>query len=364
MYYFCGDRQMSGALRVGASRGAGTSYDGVSMKLLWRRVLWLPGVLWGVVSVTFLVLRIVPGDPVASVANQVLDPAQLAQTQALWGLDQPLWRQYLTFMGNLIRGDLGVSMSSGVPLSRLLFERLPPTIELALVALVLSTLVGAAAGIVSSTTRRRWLDTSVRTLAVLGLSLPLFWVAMMLIVLFGVRLNLLPVGGRIDSSIAYETITNFMLIDFVITRNWAALVSYLQHLTLPALSIGLTSAGFAARITRATMLEAMSADYTRTARAKGLFERFVILKHALRNALLPLITLQGLQFGTLLGGAVITEIVFTYPGMGRLLLDGILKRDYAVVQGAVIVVAFCYVLMNLFVDLLYVVVDPRLRERA
>lgn len=332
------------------------------MNHLARRLLWLPVVLWAVASLTFLALRIVPGNAVQSVASQILDPEQLAKTQALWGLNEPLWRQYIVFMGDLLRGDLGVSMSSGVPLSRLLFERLPPTIELAFVALALSTLIGAAAGIISAVTRQRWLDLGVRVFAVLGLSLPLFWVAIMLIVAFSVRLDLFPVGGRIDSSIRYESITNFMLVDFIFTRNWPALGSYLQHLALPAFSISLTSAGFAARITRSAMLEVIHADYTRTARAKGLPERVVILKHALRNAFLPLLTLQGLQFGTLLGGAVITEIVFTWPGMGRMLLDGILKRDYPVVQGAVIFVAFAYVVMNLVVDLLYHVVDPRLRK--
>lgn len=332
------------------------------MSQLLRRLLWLPVVLWAVASLTFLVLRIVPGNAIQSVASQILDAEQLAQTQALWGLDEPVWRQYLAFMSNLLRGDLGVSMSSGVPLSRLLFEKMPPTIELALVALVLSTVIGAAAGIVSSVTRQRWLDLSVRTSSVLGLSLPVFWVGIMLIVAFSVKLGWFPVGGRIGVNIKYETITNFMLIDFVITRNWEALGSYLRHLALPAFSISLTSAGFAARITRSAMLEVIHADYTRTARAKGLLERVVILKHALRNALLPLLTLQGLQFGALLGGAVITEIVFTWPGVGRMLLDGILKRDYPVVQGAVIFVAFAYVLMNLIVDLLYYVIDPRLRK--
>ncbi|MEM6428157.1 MAG: ABC transporter permease [Deinococcota bacterium] len=332
------------------------------MHVFIRRILWLPVVLWAVASLTFLALRIVPGNPVESVANQILDPEQLAKTEALWGLNEPLWKQYGVFVGDLLRADLGVSMSSGVPLRRLLFERLPATIELAVVALILSTLMGAAAGIVSSTSRQAWLDASVRGLSVLGLSLPLFWVAIMLIVVFAVRLGAFPVGGRINARLSYETLSNFMLIDFVVTGNWPALRSALWHLTLPALSIGLTSAGFAARITRSAMLEVVRADYTRTARAKGLLERTVILKHAFRNALLPLLTLQGLQFGTLLGGAVITEIVFTWPGMGRMLLDGILKRDYPVVQGAVICVAFAYVLMNLIVDLLYYAIDPRLRS--
>jgi peptide/nickel transport system permease protein len=327
------------------------------------RLLWLPLVLWAVASLTFLVLRIVPGNAIQTVSNQILDPVQIARVEAIWGLDDPVWRQYLTFVGNLARGDLGVSMSSGVPLTRLLFEKMPPTIELALIALVWSSLIGVAAGIVSSVTGRKWLDYSVRNVSILGLSLPVFWVAIMLIVLFSVQLRLLPVGGRIGAGIEYETITNFMLIDHLLTRNWLALGSFLKHVTLPALAISLTSAGFVARLTRSAMLEVIHSDYTRTARAKGLLERVVILKHAFRNAMLPVLTLQGIQFGSLLGGAVITEIVFTWPGMGRMLLDGILKRDFPVVQGAVIFVAFAYVMVNLIVDLLYHVIDPRLRSQ-
>jgi peptide/nickel transport system permease protein len=332
------------------------------MTYILRRLLWLPVIMWAVASLTFFVLRLVPGDPFASVSNQVMDAGQLERTRAVWGLDQPVWRQYLSFMTNLVRGDLGDSMSSGVPLTRLLFEKLPPTIELALAALVVSTIIGVGAGVISSVTKNKLLDYSVRNLSILGLSLPLFWVGIMLVVLFAVRLGWLPVGGRIGAGVDYQTITNFMLLDHIITGNWSALGSFLQHLTLPALAVSLTSAGFAARLARSSMLEVTRLDYTRTARAKGLRERVVILKHALRNALLPVLTLQGLQFGTLLGGAVITELVFTWPGMGRMLLDGILKRDYAVVQGAVIFVAFAYVLMNLLVDVLYHIIDPRLRK--
>lgn len=332
------------------------------MKYLLARLLWLPVILWAVASLTFVALRLVPGNPIQSVSNQILDPVQIERLETEWGLNQPFWVQYGAFMSGLVRGDLGVSMSSGVPLSRLLFEKMPPTIELALVAMLFSSLIGVGAGVLSVITRRKWVDYAARTFAVLGLSLPLFWVAIMLIIVFSVRLDWTPVSGRIAAGMDYQVITNFMLIDHVLTGNWAALGSFLRHLILPALAIGLTSAGFVARLTRSAMLEVIRADYVRTARAKGLQERNVIVRHALRNALLPVITLQGLQFGTLLGGAVITEIVFTWPGLGRMLLDGILKRDYPVVQGTVIFVAFAYVAANLLVDLLYHLIDPRLRQ--
>jgi len=332
------------------------------MRYILARLIWLPIVLWAVASLTFLVLHLVPGDPLGQVATLVLDQAQLDRTRAEWGLDKPLWWQYGRFMGNLVRGDLGVSMASGVPLTRLLYEKMPPTIELALVAMLISTVIGVGAGIISSTTRRKWLDYSARTFAILGLSIPWFWIAILLIFVFSVKLKLTPVGGRLGVGVDYEPITNFVLLDTLMTGNWSALFSFLNHLILPALAIGLTSAGFVARLTRSAMLEVLRADYIRAARAKGLHWRTITLSHALRNAILPVITLQGLQFGTLLGGAVITELVFAWPGLGRMLLDGILRRDYATVQGTVIFVAFFYVLMNLLVDLLYHVVDPRLRE--
>jgi peptide/nickel transport system permease protein len=332
------------------------------MRYILSRLLWLPVVLWAVASLTFLVLRLVPGDPMQQVATLVLDQSQLDVVRAMWGLDQPIWVQYLRFLGNLVRGDLGISMASGVPLTRLLSEKMPPTIELALVALVISSIIGVGAGVISAVTRNRWVDYSARTFAILGLSIPWFWIAIMLIYVFSVQLRWMPVGGRIGIGVDYETITNFILLDQILTGNWAGFVSALKHITLPAVAIGLTSAGFVARMTRSSMLEVLRADYIRSARAKGLQRNRITFYHALRNAILPVITLQGLQFGALLGGAVITELVFSWPGLGRFLLDGILRRDYAVVQGTVIVVAFTYVMMNLLVDVLYRVIDPRLRH--
>jgi peptide/nickel transport system permease protein len=332
------------------------------MRYILSRLLWLPVVLWAVASLTFLVLRLVPGDPMQQVATLVLDQSQLDVVRAMWGLDQPIWVQYLRFLGNLVRGDLGISMASGVPLTRLLSEKMPPTIELALVALVISSIIGVGAGVISAVTRNRWVDYLARTFAILGLSIPWFWIAIMLIYVFSVQLRWMPVGGRIGIGVDYETVTNFILLDQILTGNWAGFVSALKHITLPAVAIGLTSAGFVARMTRSSMLEVLRADYIRSARAKGLQRSRITFYHALRNAILPVITLQGLQFGALLGGAVITELVFSWPGLGRFLLDGILRRDYAVVQGTVIVVAFTYVMMNLLVDVLYRVIDPRLRH--
>jgi peptide/nickel transport system permease protein len=333
------------------------------MRYLLSRLLWMPVVLWAVASLTFLVLRLVPGDPMGQVATLIVDQGQLDRIRAEWGLNQPLWQQYLTFLASLLRLDLGVSMASGVPITTLLAQKLPPTIELAIFAMIIATLFGVGLGVLSATTRYKSVDLFARGFAVLGLSIPWFWVAILLIYLFAVRLRWFPVGGRIGVGVDYATITNFIFLDQIITGNVPAFLSALQHITLPALAIGLTTAGFVMRLTRSSMLEVMNREYVRAARARGLPERSVLWTHALRNAMLPVITLLGLQFGALLGGAVITELVFSWPGMGRMLLDGILRRDYAVVQGTVIFVAFFYVVANLFVDVFYHILDPRLRGR-
>lgn len=334
------------------------------MRYVVSRLVWLPIVLWAVASLTFLVLRLVPGDPMGQVANLILDPAQVERTRAAWGLDQPIWRQYLVFLGDLLRGDLGISMASGLPITRLLYEKLPPTIELAVISMLIATVIGVGVGILSATTASRAVDYSARSLAVLGMSVPWFWIAIMFIYLFAVRMRWFPVGGRIGIGVDYVTITNFMLFDQLITGNMPAFISAVRHITLPALAIGLTSAGFIMRMTRSSLLESMRQDYIRSAHAKGLQRRIVTYRHALRNALLPVLTILGLQFGALLGGAVITEIVFSWPGMGRMMLDGILRRDYAVVQGTVIVVAAFYVVVNFVVDISYHFLDPRLRRSS
>ncbi len=299
---------------------------------LLRRLLWLPVVIWAVSSLTFFALRVIPGNPIESVRDQITDKSQIARIEAEWGLDQPVYVQYVRFMGDLLHGDLGISMSSGAPISVLMFERIPPTVELTFVAMFISTVLGIAAGVISVATRRRAVDNIVRIVAITGMSMPYFWVAIFLIIVFSILLKWTPTSGRIDANLKYDVITNFMFIDQVITGNWVALGSWLRHLVLPATAIGITSTGFVARLTRSAMLEEIGSDYVRTARSKGLSETTVTIRHALRNALLPVLTLQGLQFGALLGGAVITEAVFAYPGMGRLLLDAILSRDYSVVQ--------------------------------
>lgn len=327
-----------------------------------RRLIWIPVVLWAVGTFTFLTLRIVPGDVVELMAAQALTPEQMQQMRAEWGLDQPIWVQYYSFLGSLTRGSLGYSFTQGKAVTALLGERLPPTIELALVALAFGVIIGIGTGIVSVIFQDQWPDYVSRLFAMLGFSIPWFWLALMLIALFSVRLGWTPVTGQLDPSIQIERITNFIIIDSLLTANWAALKDYALHLILPAISIGLSVAGFIARITRSSMLEIMSQDYIRTARGKGLRERVVIGIHVMWNALLPVITIIGLMFGSLLGGAVVTETVFAWPGVGKFLVDAIFKRDYPVVQGTVIFIGLAYVFVNLIVDLSYHYIDPRLRR--
>lgn len=329
---------------------------------LLRRLVWLPLIVWAVSSSTFLALRLIPGDLATTMALQGMTTEQVEAIRAQWGLDQPLLGQYIAFAGQTLRGDLGMSFTQGKSVVALLGDRLPPTVELALVALVFSTVFGVGLGVVSALTRNRWPDYMCRFVAVLGFSVPWFWLALMLIAVFSVRLRWMPVTGQLDPSIQLQRVTNFIVIDSLISGNWKALRNYLFHLVLPTIAIGLSVAGFIARVTRSSMLDVLRQDFVRTARSKGLRDTIVVWRHVLRNTLMPVLTFVGLMFGSLLGGAVVTETVFAWPGVGKLLVDAIFKRDYPVVQGTVMFIAIMYVIINLAVDMLYSTLDPRLRR--
>lgn len=330
--------------------------------LIVRRLVWLPIVILAVSTCTFVALRLVPGDIATTISIQALTPQQIQAIRAQWGLDQPLQAQYMAFLAELVRGDLGTSFTQGKPVVELLRERMPPTVELAVVALVFSTVLGIGTGVISALTRNRWPDYLCRFVTVLGFSIPWFWLALMLIAVFSVRLRWMPVTGQLDPSIRLPRVTNFIIIDSMLSGNWRALWDYILHLILPTIAIGLSVAGFIARITRSTMLDVLRQDYVRVARSKGLRENLIVMRHVLRNSFLPILTFIGLMFGSLLGGAVVTETVFAWPGVGKMLVDAIFKRDFPVVQGTVIVIALIYVVLNLIVDLLYSTIDPRLRR--
>lgn len=297
-----------------------------------RLILTIP-VLLGVAFVVFAMVRVIPGDPAEILAGQAATRDLIEGLRRDLGLDRPLLAQFVDFLGGLARGDLGRSLRSRLPVSDELALRVPLTITLALSGIAIATVLGVGAGIISAVRPYSLLDTSVMLVALLGLSIPVYWSGLMLILVFAVILNWLPAVG------------------------WGTPA----HLVLPAFTLGLTSSAIIARMTRSSMLEVLRSDYIRTARAKGLGERIVVNRHALRNALIPVITVIGLQTGTLLSGAVLTESVFAWPGVGRLMIEGILARDYPIVQGAVLVVSLSFVFVNLVVDLLYALADPRIR---
>ena len=298
-----------------------------------RRLLQSIFVVWGVSVLVFFLLRLAPGDPVLMLLAESASPEQIAAARAKWGLDQPIPVQYAVFLGRALRGDLGDSLFFQQPAIEILFERMPATLQLSGVALLFSLAVAIPMGILSALKRDTIWDYLGTGLAMLGQAIPPYWLGIMLILLFSVSLRWFPTSGR----------------------------GTLSHLVLPAITLGSVLMALVMRLVRSGMLDVLSEDYVRTARAKGLVERAVIVRHALRNILIPLVTVIGLQLGALFGGAVIVESIFAWPGVGRLALQAISARDYPLVQAAVLIISIVYVFLNLAVDILYVYLDPRIR---
>lgn len=269
--------------------------------------------------------------------------------------------QYFIYMGNILSGDLGNSIQGNIPIANELRRRLPATIELSAFALALAVIIGIPVGVLSAVYRNSIIDTASMTGALIGVSMPIFWLGLLLIYIFSIRLQLLPMVGRLDLGTDLTRITGFLSVDAVIQGNWPALWDVLKHLLMPAVVLSTIPVSIIARITRSSMLEVLGQDYIRTARAKGVIERLVINKHALRNALLPVVTVVGLQLGVLLSGAVLTETIFTWPGIGRWVFDSILKREYPIIQSVTLIVAFMFVTINLLVDVSYAMLNPRIR---
>lgn len=306
-----------------------------------RRLLLAVPVLLGVTFFVFWSIRWIPGDPAIALAGELASPEFVAKVRADLGLDEPLLVQFGKYIGRIFQGDMGRSVKSGLPVLGEIKNRLPNTLLLASTSLVLAALFGIPIGVFSATRPRSWFDGGSMTFALLGVSMPIFWLGLMLMILFSV---LLPRWLGLAQPILPPTGAG----------TW-------KHLVMPAVALAASSMAIQARMTRACMLEVLAQDYVRTARAKGLVENKVVYLHALRNALLPIVTIIGLQFGTLLGGAVITETVFAWPGIGRLLVDAIGFRDYPVIQGSVLVIAAGFVLTNLVVDIAYGYLDPRIK---
>ena len=298
-----------------------------------RRVLLLLPVLLGVSLASFGLFQLIPGDPALVLAGEEATEETLARIRQEYGLDRPLPVQFAVYLGNAVRGNLGISIQSRQPVATLIRQRFPFTLKLAFLAILVSAALGVVAGVVAATRRNSPVDVAALLGSLVGISMPIFWLGLLAILVFAVRLRWLPAGGTGTAA----------------------------HLVLPALVLGAASAAVIARMTRASMLEVLRQDYVRTARAKGVSGRAVVFRHALKNALIPILTVFGLEFGYNLGGAVLTETVFSLPGVGRLIVEGIFARDYPVVQGAMLVVATTFVLVNLLTDVAYALVDPRIR---
>mgnify|MGYP000023422921 FL=1 len=328
-----------------------------------RRLVGIVFVLLGVSVVTFLISHIVPGDPAAAALGDRARDEQLQAFRKEYGLDRPVPEQYVIYMRGLVTGDLGKSIRTRRPVAQDLREFFPATLELAIAALFIAILLGVPAGIWSAVYRNRLPDNLVRIFSLVGGSLPIFWLGLLMIGLFYDRLGWLPVGGRIDDFIPPpQTITGLFTVDSFLTGNMPALESSVQHLILPAFVLGYFSTAVIARMMRSSMLEVLNQDYLRTARAKGLKERTVILRHGFRNALIPTLTIIGITFGSLLSGAVLTETIFTWPGIGRYATAAALGLDFPAVMGVTLIAGIIFPLSNLFVDLSYAWLDPRIRH--
>ena len=325
-----------------------------------RRLLLLIPVLLGITLLVFFALSLA-ADPTGVILGQHATPEKMEELRKMLGLNQPLYVQYFRFLSHAVRGDLGSSWLTRVPVTEEVLTRFPHTIELTFISILLAVLFGVTVGVISAVKQYSLFDHASMVAALAGVSMPIFWLGLMLIALFSVKLKLLPVSGRIDLTLGIDDRTNFYLFESLLRGNWAGFRSALEHLVLPSIALAAYSTALIARMTRSSMLEVLKQDYVQTARAKGLSERVVVYSHALRNTLLPVITIVGLQFGTLLGGAVLTESVFSWPGIGRLLVDSIFARDYPLVQGIVLTFSTMFIFVNLAVDVLYAYVDPRIR---
>jgi peptide/nickel transport system permease protein len=326
-----------------------------------KRVIFLVLVVFGVSLITFAISHMIPGDPARLVAGDRASDEIVTSIRQQMGLDRPLPEQYWRYLTGILRGDLGISLRTNRPVIEDIVAFFPASLELALVALLIATLTGAPLGVLSAVYRDRPIDHVVRTLAVVGISTPAFWLGLILIVTFYGVLGVLPGGGRIDPNLSIpRRVTGFYLIDSLVAGDPAAFGSTLRHLILPAFCLGFIHLGVVARQIRSAMLDELQQDYVRTARANGIAKWRVIFGHALPNALIPSVTVLGLALGDLLYGAVLTETVFAWPGMGAYVVNSIQSLDFPAVMGFSVVVSFAYVLVNLAVDLIYMTIDPRI----
>ncbi len=352
------------------------------LQFIVKRLLLAIPVLFGILLVTFFLARLIPGDPCKSIIGEKATAEACAAFEEAKGLNEPLPVQLGIYLKDMVQGDFGDSIRFSRPVSQIMVERLPMTIELATFALILSVIIGVSLGVASAMKHNTGVDVGTMMLANVGVSMPVFWLGLMLIWLFAAQLGWLPPSGRLTAGLSsdpfyevwgwsfeedtfgflvVEFISNHFLFNSLITGDWEVLFDALEHLVLPAVALSTIPMAIIARITRSSLLDVMGRDYIRTARAKGGIERRVVIRHGLRNALLPVVTIIGLQLGALLAGAVLTETVFGLAGVGTMLFEAITARDFPVIQGFVVIIATGYVLLNLLVDISYAYLDPRIR---
>lgn len=329
-----------------------------------KRLFHLTLIMLGVSLLVFLMLRMIPGDPARLLLGEFATQEDLTRLRTQMGLDRSYPVQYGIYLANILQGDLGNSMRNGVPVAEEIGVRLVATLELSVAAMLIASLVGIAAGVISSVRQYSLFDYGSMFMALIGVSMPIFWLGLMLMYLLAVMFPIMPMMGRIGMGSEPEVVSGLMLVDTLLAGEFEGFVDALHHLVLPAVTLATIPMAIVARITRSAMLEVLNKDYVRTARAKGMGEAVVILRHALRNAFLPVVTVLGLNLGLLLGGAVLTETIFSWPGLGRYVVDSLMARDYAAVQGCILVFAGLMAFINLIVDLVYAVLDPRIRVHA
>jgi peptide/nickel transport system permease protein len=335
------------------------------LRYITGRLLGAIPVLFGITLIVFLFLHLTPGDPATVMLGARATPAQVEALREHMGLNKPLFSQYLLFLGGLLRLDFGNSIMTGIPIATEIGSRWTASFELATTAMLMAVAIGVPVGILAAVKKDQWVDNLAMISSLIGVSMPVYWLGLLMIYLFSVNLGWLPPSGRLGvaEGFSFKPLTGFYVLDAILQLNGAALVDILSHLVLPAIALSTIPLAIIARLTRSAMLEVMSQNYIRTARAKGVLERWVILKHSLKNALLPVITIIGLQFGALLTSAILTETIFSWPGVGSWIYGAILARDYPVVQGGIVFVAVTFVVINLLVDISYAFFDPRIQYK-
>lgn len=326
-----------------------------------KRLLQLIPVLLGMTFIVFMIIRAIPGDPAQVILGQQASPEAIKALRTTLGLDNPWYIQYFDYLKGLVTGDLGQSLRTRTPVVDEVWPYLAATIELSVFAVIIAIIIGINAGIISAWFQNSWFDYLAMIIALIGVSMPIFWLGLLNQWIFSIELGLLPTSGRLNVRDPIESITGFYIIDTLVTGQFDQLATVMKHLILPGTALATIPMAIIARMTRSSMLEVMRSDYVRTARSKGLKMFWVVYKHALKNAIIPVMTIIGLQMGLLLGGAILTETIFAWPGIGRYIYEAIGFRDYPVIQSGILIVAFIFVMINLFVDLLYSVVDPRIK---